>query len=238
MARVELDARASPRFWDHQHNHLVGLRRAVQRLVTQHALAIGGGTIVDLGCGDRPYEALFRRCGCEYVGCDLVEPCDVLIRPRQPIPLKDGCADGVVSFQVLEHVWELDWYLGECRRLLKPEGWLLLSTHGNWLYHPHPTDYRRWTRDGLIEELRAHGFAVAQTVSVMGPLAWTTQFRLFAIRHVLRRFPLVGRLIEVPVVIFMNLRMLVEDAITPASVRDSNGSVYVTLSRQAADQRG
>jgi hypothetical protein len=31
----------------------------------------------------------------------------------------------------------------------------------------------------------------------------------------------------------MNLRMLLEDAITPAGLRDTNACVYVTLSRKA-----
>jgi hypothetical protein len=32
----------------------------------------------------------------------------------------------------------------------------------------------------------------------------------------------------------MNLRMVVEDAVTPAPIRDANAVVYVTLSRKAA----
>ena len=152
--------------------------------------------------------------------------------PGQPTPLEDGSADGVTSFQVLEHVWELDWYLGEAFRLLKPGGWLLLSTHGTWLYHPHPTDYRRWTRDGLVRELETRGFEVQKVLSVMGPLAWTTQFRLLGIREALARVPVLGPLALAPIAIVMNLRMAFEDWITPQAIRDTNASVYVTLARR------
>src|SRR5581483_7858547 len=109
--------------------------------------------IVDMGCGNSPYELLFRGEGTVYVKCDLEGAVDYILRPGEQVSLADGSADGVVSFQVLEHVADLDWYLGECRRVLRPGGWLLLSTHGVWLYHPHPTDYRRWTHDGLALEL-------------------------------------------------------------------------------------
>ena len=39
---------------------------------------------------------------------------------------------------------------------------------------------------------------------------------------------------KIPLTLAMNLRMLVEDAITPAQIRDTNASVYVTLSRKPA----
>ena len=74
-----------------------------------------GMQVVDLGCGDRPYEAdRDETRGEVYVACDLEENVDVRIVPGGPIPLDDASADGVVSFQVLEHVWDIDWYLREC----------------------------------------------------------------------------------------------------------------------------
>src|SRR5262249_31313598 len=155
----------------------------------------------------------FRQRGCSYVACDLDGDVDVRIEPGRPLGLDDGCADGVVSCQVLEHVWDLDWYLGQCHRLLRPGGWLLLSTHGSWLYHPHPTDYRRWPGDGLVRELEERGFHVEAVLPVVGPLAWTTQFRLLGLRHLLQRVPVLGPLLLPPLVCLMNLRMVVEDAV-------------------------
>ena len=73
------------------------------------------------------------------------------------VPVADqdviGAALAVLSAQVLEHVADLDAYCAEIRRLLREDGTLLLSTHGNWLYHPHPEDHRRWTRTGLALDL-------------------------------------------------------------------------------------
>jgi SAM-dependent methyltransferase len=228
--------RYEPRLWHHGYYPLRQLRAAIEQTLAVHGLARAGEQVLDLGCGDRPYAPLFA--GCRYVGCDIDGDAEVRLTPGAPVPLPDGCADGIVSFQVLEHVWELDWYLGECRRLLKPGGWLLLSTHGVWLYHPHPTDYRRWTRAGLERELSSHGFEAADVRPVVGPLAWTTYFRLLGIREAVRRLPVLGPAVLAPVATFMNLRMMLEDRITPAAVRADNASIYVTVSRRTAGALG
>ncbi len=229
MDSMHYDERLAPRFWNHNWHTLITLRRCLEETLDRHALLQPGQLIVDIGCGDRPYEPIFRSGGCEYLGCDLGVGAEVRFEPGLPIPLPEASADGVVSFQVLEHVWDLDWYLGECRRLLKPGGWLLLSTHGTWLYHPHPADFRRWTRDGLIGELTTRGFQVQAVEPAVGPLAWTTQFRLLGMREVLRRIPVLGRALLVPLICAMNVRMLIEDAITPASIRNTDACVYITV---------
>jgi len=228
---VQAPSRLSPTWWDHQRFSLVRLRRQIEHELASRLRPEPGETIVDLGCGDMPYSPLFERLGCGYVGCDLGDSAPVTIEPGKPVPLPDSSADLVVSFQVLEHVWELDWYLGECRRLLGRDGRLLLSTHGTWMYHPHPTDFRRWTKDGLRRELGEHGFEVESIVGIMGPLAWTTQFRLFGYREVLRRIPLVRSVLLPPLIVLMNLRMEIEDAVTPDAIRQSDASIYVVVAR-------
>lgn len=234
MNRTKSDGerRREPRIWrDHDWYVMRHLRDAIARLLDA-ANVQPGQRILDFGCGDRPYQPLIAERRAVYIACDLDGDVDVRIVPGKPLAVPDASVDGVVSFQVLEHVWDLDQYLGECLRILKPGGWLLLSTHGNWLYHPHPTDFRRWTRDGLHDELQSRGFAVETIAPVTGPLAWTTLFRLMGLQHALRGIPLVGSVALVPTTLLMNLRMLFEDRITPAHLRDTNASVYVTLSRK------
>ncbi len=139
--------RLSPPLWRHDWYTLLRLRQAIQRLILRRLRRQKRGTLVDFGAGDAPYLSLFRGLHHKYVRCDLEGEVDVLIELDKPLPFPDQSAQLVTSFQVLEHVWNLDWYMGECRRLLTDDGYLLLSTHGTWLYHPHPTDFRRWTRD-------------------------------------------------------------------------------------------
>lgn len=73
---------------------------------------------------------------------------------------------------------------------------------------------------------------VDRVESVVGPLAWTTQIRLLGIRHVLESLSFLGKMILLPVIMTMNLRMLLEDALTPDSIRNNNVCVYVTLCRK------
>jgi SAM-dependent methyltransferase len=136
----------------------------------------------------------------------------------------------VVSFQVLEHVRDLGPYFAEARRVLKPDGRLLLSTHGVWLYHPHPEDHRRWTREGLIAEMAAHGFAVGECAAVAGPMAWTTVVRATGYCYGLRRLPLIGAPLAFALAAFMNSRAWLEDRLTPDWITRDNACVYVTLS--------
>jgi len=221
--------RANPSIWNHQWYPLARLRWAIEAAL-EHHVGAKRGAVLDFGCGERPYEPLLRARGFGYVACDLEGAPDVLVRPGDPLDVDDGSVQGVVSFQVLEHVWDIDWYLGECRRVLAADGWLLLSTHGAWLYHPHPTDYRRWTRDGLLKELDARGFEPVHVDALMGPLAWTTQFRALGLRHALLGVP-GGGVLFAPLMMLFNLRMVLEDAITPAAVASTNACVYLVVCR-------
>jgi SAM-dependent methyltransferase len=225
--------RLRPRFWwDHDWYVLRSLRQAIVSALSRPGVLSAHQRVVDFGCGDRPYEELFTARQAKYIACDLDGAVDVRIEPGRPLALPDGTADGVVSFQVLEHVWDIDWYLAECHRVLKPGGWLLLSTHGTWLYHPHPTDFRRWTRDGLCREIETRSLQIDDVQSLVGPLAWTTLFRLIGIRQLLSRVPLLGPLLLVPITCLMNGRMLLEDAVTPAAIHNCNASVYLVLARK------
>lgn len=231
--------RLSPSIWRHDAYTL--------RKLAEHVAAIasrlkdgelagdlsGGGTIVDLGAGSAPYRTLFDFQKIKYVSCDLGAESEVSIEPGKPVPLPDGVAKAVLSFQVLEHVWDLDWYLAEAGRMLADNGALILSTHGTWLYHPHPTDYRRWTRDGLVAELTTRGFIVEEIKGLVGPLAWTTQFRSLGFHHLLCKLPIVGVVLAGLMGFALNARMYIEDWLTPSEWIQTNAAVYVLIARKA-----
>ena len=225
--------RAHPSLWDHQRHGLIRLSRLVKSALEERLQPQPGDVVVDFGCGDMPYEGFFTSYGATYIGCDIAGESAVKITLGEPIPIPSASANLVVSFQVLEHVWDLNWYLGECLRVLRPGGHILLSTHGTWLYHPHPTDFRRWTRDGLTRELETRGFCVDHISGLIGPLAWTTQFRLLGYREILRRIPLVRATVLPLLTIAMNVRMEIEDAITPDAIRQSNACIYVVEAHRA-----
>ena len=192
-----------------------------------------GLVALDFGCGDRPYQSLVESHGVTYLGADFGGVPDVVIAPDGTLDAPDAEYDLLLSFQVLEHVRDLDTYFAEARRVLRRDGQILLSTHGTWLYHPHPEDHRRWTREGLLAELSSHGFEVIECRPVVGPMAWTTIIRTTGFARVLRAMPGIGRLMANGAALVANGRARLEDAVTPAWITADNACVYVTLSRLA-----
>ncbi|KRA83787.1 hypothetical protein ASD76_07160 [Altererythrobacter sp. Root672] len=193
-----------------------------------------GKIAIDFGCGDQPYRHLFETRGVTYRGADFGGKVDIAITDEGRVEVEGKTANLVLSFQVLEHVRDLDTYLSEAKRILRPGGTLLLSTHGTWLYHPHPEDHRRWTRQGLINELQSRGWTVDECEAICGPLAWTTLIRLTGYCFALRRVPLIGRTVGALLAVAMNLRAVLEDRITPRSIRDHNACVYLVQARPSA----
>ncbi len=226
----------NPPVWRHDAYTLrklaTGLQGIVNKLVSG-GLLTATGTVVDFGAGEAPYRPLFAPHCKTYLACDLTAgpQIDIVFKPGQALDLAAASADCVVSFQVLEHVWDIDAYLAECHRVLAPRGRLILSTHGTWLYHPHPTDYRRWTCDGLRKELEVRGFEVLETIPIVGPLAWTTQFRTLAYHHVLSRLGPLGKLVAAGFCTLMYGRMRLEDMITPKALRETNSAIYMMVAR-------
>lgn len=190
--------------------------------------------MVDLGCGDMPYAEMMRQLNIDYRGADIGDGAVLQIDSSGRVPLPNGSADAVMSVQVLEHVRDLDAYCAEIRRLLRDDGVLLLSTHGTWLYHPHPEDHRRWTRTGLIADLADRGIVVEGVDALVGPLATTTLIRLTGFASVLRRIPLFGKPFSALLAVVMNLRALIEDLITPVAIREENACVFLVRARKAA----
>jgi SAM-dependent methyltransferase len=226
------DRRASPRFWDTDWHVLRRQAAAIAAVLASPALALRGASVLDFGCGSRPYEPWFAAAGASYRGADIDGRHEIAIAADGKLAAPDASVDVVASFQVLEHIWDLDTYLGESNRVLKPGGALLLSTHGSWFYHPHPGDYRRWTADGLRREVEARGFRLVEMRAVVGPLAWTSILRSFGVALAARRIPLAGRALTAMAAMLYNARAWLEDKITPAEVTANNACVYVGLFRK------
>lgn len=231
-ALTDAARRLKPRIIDADWLVLRGMARELKQLCAE---SIGAGDrVLDFGCGDMPYRQLLESRGAKYLGADFGDDADVTITPDGRLALDNASVDVVLSVQVLEHVRDLDTYFAEIARVLKPGGTLLLSTHGTWLYHPHPEDHRRWTRSGLLNEIESRGWRVGRCEAIVGPLAWTTMVRLTGYCFGLGKLPLVGQVVSAGVAAVMNLRALAEEAVTPAEIRKDNACVYFTRSERVA----
>ncbi|MBE3571232.1 MAG: class I SAM-dependent methyltransferase [Bacillales bacterium] len=132
---------------------LTSLRNVLQRIISHPDFTFD--SLLDFGCGNKPYKPLFQNKCHTYVGVDIEGNPDAdLIIENGRLPVENDSFDCVLSTQVLEYVEDPVLYLNEACRVLKSDGTLILSTHGLWQYHPDPTDYWRWTIDGLKKLLR------------------------------------------------------------------------------------
>lgn len=148
-----------------------GLRPAVASLKLKT-----GDRVLDYGCSTMRHRQMFPD-DVEYVGADLAENplAHVILEPEGQVPLASGSFDAVFSTQVLEHVEDPVLYLNECRRLLKPGGKLVLSTHGTYVFHPCPYDYWRWTHLGLQKIVERAGFKVTSLQGLCGGMPTALQ---------------------------------------------------------------
>jgi SAM-dependent methyltransferase len=138
-----------------------GLRIAIRCLAPQMR-----GNVLDVGCGRKPYQDLFRVT--EYVGLEIDTPENRANKSADfyydgaSFPFDTGIYDGAICNQVLEHVFIPDQFLSEIRRVLKPGGKLLLTVPFVWDEHEKPHDYARYTSFGLKSLLRRNGFEMLE----------------------------------------------------------------------------
>jgi SAM-dependent methyltransferase len=111
---------------------------------------IGPYTLLDVGCGRKPYYPFFARYAERYVGLDVPgNPEAELDGFVEDMPVEDGAFQVVLCSQVLEHCDDPARAVTELARVTVPGGRVLVSTHGVQVYHPSPQDYWRWTAAGL-----------------------------------------------------------------------------------------
>jgi SAM-dependent methyltransferase len=204
--------------------HLTTLRNA---LIEESKEAISkrgrGQTLVDLGCGSMPYKEIYEPLTAHYIGVDLpMNPsADLHISQSGQSPLADASVDIVLSSQVLEHVPFPQAYLKEANRMLKPGGLLFLSTHSYWMYHPDPTDFWRWTHEGLRKEIEQAGFRIEHIRGIMNLAA--SGLQLFQ-DGVSSRIPSPLR----PLFFFLiNRAMAIVDKLGGAEARNRDACVFV-----------
>jgi SAM-dependent methyltransferase len=167
--------------------HIRRLPSALRELADDLSLS-DGARVLDYGCADMPYRDFFGP-GIEYVGADLPgnHQAKVILKADGTLPLTDESFDAVLSTQVLEHVQDPRVYLRECRRVLRPGGRLLLSTHGIFPYHPDPVDLWRWTGEGLRREVEGAGLEIVRFEGIIGMAATGLQLVQDAISYRIRR---------------------------------------------------
>jgi SAM-dependent methyltransferase len=82
--------------------------------------------------------------------------------PLHHIPVESNYFDTILCIAVLEHVENPEEVVPELYRVLKPGGHLILEVPFLQPEHKVPTDFQRYTKDGLVRLVSHHGFSVEQ----------------------------------------------------------------------------
>jgi len=134
------------------------------------------GRLLDVGCGERPYEHLFAPYVTEYVGIEheaTFAQTNASHGEKQPdlfydgvrLPFEDESFDTVLNVQVLEHTPHPGLLVKEMGRVLRPGGVLLLSAPFQFRLHEEPHDYFRYSPHGLRTLCEAGGLEIVETLS-------------------------------------------------------------------------
>lgn len=139
------------------------------------------GLVLDVGCGEKPHEEIFRSKISGYIGVDLLPgaynygdnwAADVAGNVCS-LPFKSGMFDTILCTGVLPHVAFPDIAFSEFSRILKSGGILVLTAGKTWLKRvdlPIP-DYWRFTDDGLRLLAEQHQMEVIYTKPSCGTFA-------------------------------------------------------------------
>jgi ubiquinone/menaquinone biosynthesis C-methylase UbiE len=127
---------------------------------------------LDLGCGDGRLTVALSAAS--LVGADVSAV--ALARARKlgietveltsgaPLPFPDGSFELVLCSETIEHVQDVQLFLSEIRRVLRPRGRLALTTpaHGSFMRSPDPLSphIRFFTRRSLRRLLEEMGFSL------------------------------------------------------------------------------
>ena len=163
-------------------------RRSLAQAIASYAPRLTG-TMLDFGCGQKPYEHLFHVD--EYVGLDIeasghshaTSKIDVLYDGKQ-IPFDDGHFDSAFSSEVFEHVFNIKDILSELYRVLKPNGLLLVTAPFVWEEHEAPYDFARYSSFGLKHLLVETGFDVVAEQKTSSAIEAHAQLWAIYLRHV------------------------------------------------------
>jgi len=166
------------------------------------------GNFLDLGCGNKPYETIYKRLTKSQVGCDIMQSdknrVDVIC-PATDLKFDDNSFDSILCTQVLEHVYDHHTMIKEVYRVLKPGGHILLTVPFAWEKHEEPYDFFRFTPYALKELFEEAGLSIDYIKPNGGKWAAIYQLRTNMLYHSFSKKK--GLFLKLKKILFMELRL-------------------------------
>lgn len=132
------------------------------------------GVMLDVGCGDKPYQKAFepfvtQHLGIEYSPDSAYRGCRAdAFGDAMRMPFGDNSIDTVLCTEVLEHLPDPKQAIDEFARVLKPNG--VVITTAPFFYPIHDRlDFFRYSPDGIATLMKQNGL----DVELVKPLSGT-----------------------------------------------------------------
>ena len=138
-------------------------RSNLYKHIKRHALKFSGN-LIDIGCGDKPYEYLFRNVT-KYEGLEISSTVHTSTKAEfsydgRTLPFNKETYESVFLSEVLEHVFNPDEFLKEINRVMTPNGKLFITVPFIWDEHEQPYDFARYSSFGIHHLLKKNGFEI------------------------------------------------------------------------------
>ena len=152
-------------------------RSRVQRALTALAALPAGGRVLEVGASQANTSLLAAEGGLQAVALDR-EPRALVYAHRkyergefatvcgaaERLPIADGCCDGVLALEILEHVPDPPGVLREMRRVLKPGGLLVVTAPNAAHVHENLPTYAQRGKVTAAPQADAEGHLFAFTL--------------------------------------------------------------------------
>jgi SAM-dependent methyltransferase len=148
------------------------------------------GHLIDIGCGSKPYQSIFRPYVDTYFGIDYPPTASVnygeqtkadLFVDCTETKLTEGSYDTILSTQVIEHIYDTKKFIAECYRILKKDGIGIFTIPFLWQCHGEPFDYYRFTRYSIYKLFRERAFDILELRPLEGAYAAIAQTKIVSL---------------------------------------------------------
>jgi ubiquinone/menaquinone biosynthesis C-methylase UbiE len=207
------------------------IRKSIRNSIIKYNSYLSG-SLLDFGCGTKPYKKLFLNVD-SYIGVDYkIEGREEkqkevdFFYDGKTIPFKDQEFDSILSTEVLEHVFNIDEILCELNRVLKLNGQAIITTPFMWEEHEMPYDFARYTPPALEYLYQKHGFEVIHKHKTGNQIEVVFQFSINYFKNSIPKFVL-KQLLLVPFIVFFNTLGMIFSFLLPTDKTAYFNNVFI-----------
>lgn len=162
------------------------------------ALRYAKGNLIDIGCGNMPYRSLIEPKVKKYIGLDhpsiskLYKPKnrpEIYADITKKLPIKNNSFDIALMLQVMEYLQNPEKAIINIKNILKPGGFLIISSPFLYPLHDIPFDRTRLTETYLKNMIEESGLKIIKIEAQGNFIAfWLQSLEVFLFKRIFNIF--------------------------------------------------